>query len=120
MNVGSSVTYEVKAPALYGCSKSSDLAQGDNVTLNGSFFGTASELQGIWSIGKIEITDDESPATNNATIYMNDLSVTNWSDNAISFVWPKLKSNTFSDKTFSIKVIVGSEVFSSNRIQVTD
>lgn len=120
LNVGSSVTYEVKAPALYGCSKSSDLAQGDNVTLNGSFFGSASELQGIWSSGRIEITDDESPATNNATIYMNDLSVTNWSDNAISFVWPKLKSNTFSDKTFSIKVIVGSEVFSSNRIQVTD
>lgn len=120
-NVGSGLSYEVKAPLLYSCSKSYDLKEGDRVTLNGICFGNASELKGIYAYnGRVEISDTESGSSNNAIIYMNDPSV-DWQDNSISFVWPRLKSNTFSDKTFNIKVFVGnSETFFSNVISVTD
>ncbi|MBP5469592.1 MAG: IPT/TIG domain-containing protein [Candidatus Riflebacteria bacterium] len=112
----SNFTYEVRAPMFYSISKSVDLAEGDNVTIYGNYFGNKEDLQAIYQTGRIEITDTNNNSTN--VISMTDANVT-WTENTITFVWPKISSNLLSTKTFNIKIIVGSLV-SSNSINVTD
>lgn len=119
VNVGSSLSYEIKAPMLYNCSKTADLTFGDNVTIFGSNFGNADDLQNIYTYGRIEIAESNSSSPNMVTLYMSDSSII-WTENAITFNWPKFSSNLLSDKTFTIKVIVGNEAFMSNAISVTD
>ena len=117
-DIGINLSYEVKAPVIWSASKLTDLSAGDSVTVLGNYFGSAEELQAIYSSSaRIEIT--EKDGTNSAMLSINDASV-NWTDSAITFTWPKFGSNILSDKTFNIRVVIGSEAFSSNTISVTD
>ena len=112
----SNFNYEVKAPMMYSISKSVDLAEGDNVTIYGSYFGNKEDLQAIYQMGRIEITDTNNNYTK--VISMTDANVA-WTDNNIKFIWPKMSSNLLSTKTFNIKIIVGN-ITSSTSINVTD
>ncbi len=115
-DIVSNFNYEVRAPMIYSINKYKDLSEGDNITLYGNYFGNKEELQAIYQTGRIEITNSSSNST--TVISMTDANV-NWTDTAISFVWPKLDSSLFSTKTFNINVIVGS-LNSSNSINVED
>ena len=112
----SNFNYEVKAPIMYSISKSVDLSEGDNVTIYGSYFGNKEDLQAIYQTGRIEITDTNNNSTN--VVSMSDVNVA-WTDNNITFTWPKISSNLLTTKTFNIKVIVGN-ITSSTSINVTD
>ena len=115
-DLSTNFNYELRAPMFYSISKSVDLSEGDNVTIYGNYFGNKEDLQAIYQTGRIEITDTNNNSTN--VISMTDANV-NWTDNSITFVWPKISSNLLSTKTFNIKLFVGS-LASSNSINVTD